>query len=100
MNQILLNGINVEELLEKIAKLIDARLSNNQLKELKTQSQLLSRKEVSKLLKISYPTLADWTKEGWLQSYKIGNRVLYKLEEVETALVKVSNHKHKKGGLL
>jgi excisionase family DNA binding protein len=97
MNQILLNGINVDELLERIGKLIDSRLNNPQAKELKTRSQLLSRKEVSKLLKISYPTLADWTKEGWLQSYKIGNRVLYKLEEVEQALQKVNNNKHKKG---
>ena len=97
MNQILLNGINVDELLERIGKLIDARLNNNQPKEPTTRSQLLSRTEVFRLLKISYPTLHDWTKEGWLQSYKIGNRVLYKLEEVEAALQKVSNNKHKKG---
>ena len=96
MDQILLNGINVDELLERIGKLIDSKLINQ---KLTTQSEdhLLSRADVSTLLKVSLPTLHDWTKQGWLQSYKIGNRVYYKLKEVEIALIKVSNNKHKKG---
>lgn len=94
MNEILLNGINVDELLEKIGVLIDAKLANASPQE--SKSVLLSRQEVAKLLKITLPTLHDWTKLGWLQSYKIGNRVLYKLEEVEKALTKVLNNKHKK----
>ena len=57
----------------------------------------LSRLEVATLLKISLPTLNDWTKTGLLQSYKIANRVLYKSIEVENALHKVTNIKYKKG---
>lgn len=94
MNEILLNGINVDELLEKIGNLIDAKLNSPPPKE--NQSTLLSRQEVATLLKITLPTLHDWTKLGWLQSYKIGNRVLYKLEEVEEALKKTTINKHKK----
>jgi len=94
MNEILLNGINVEELLEKIGKLIDAKLNPSPTME--NKSVLLSRAEVATLLKITLPTLHEWTKIGWLQSYKIGNRVLYKLEEVEEALKKTSINKHKK----
>lgn len=93
-SQILLNGINVDELLEMIGKLIDAKLNASTPKEIK--SVLLSRVEVAALLKITLPTLHDWTKLGWLQSYKIGKRVLYKLEEVEEALKKTSINKHKK----
>ena len=94
MNQIILNGINVDELLEKIGKLLDAKLNGNPTKE--STPAYLSRLEVATLLKITLPTLHDWTKLGWLQSYKIGNRVLYKLEEVEEALKKTSINKHKK----
>ena len=94
MNEILLNGINVDELLEKIEKLLDAKLNGSATKE--TKSSLLSRAEVAKLLKITLPTLHEWTKLGWLQSYKIGNRVLYQLDEVQEALKKTSINKHKK----
>lgn len=96
MEQILLNGINIEQLLEKIGKLLDSRLTSHTLPKSETQSQYLSRSEVAKLLKISLPTLHEWTKLNWLKSYKIGNRVLYKLEEVEEALTSVSNYKYKR----
>ncbi len=94
INEILLNGINVDELLERIEKLLDTKLIGSATSE--NKSALLSRTEVASLLKITLPTLHEWTKLGWLQSYKIGNRVLYKLEEVEEALKKTSFNKHKK----
>lgn len=96
MEQILLNGINVEQLLDKIGKLLDSRLNSLSLPKTENQSHYLSRSEVSKLLKISLPTLHEWTKLKWLQSYKIGNRVLYKLEEIEDALKNKSVQKHKR----
>ena len=97
MNQILLNGISLNDLLQHIGQLIDEKLqlpksAKNHL------CNYLGRVEVSKLLKISLPTLNEWSKLGWLQSYKIGNRVLYKQDEVESSLHKVSSIKHKKGG--
>ena len=99
MEQIFLNGINVEQLLEKIGELLDARLNSLTLPKSENQTEYLSRAEVAKLLKISLPTLHEWTKLHWLQSYKIGNRVLYKLQEVQEALEKVSINKHKKNKL-
>lgn len=57
----------------------------------------LNRFEVVELLKISLPTLANWTKEGILQSYRIGKRVLYRVDEVNSSLQKVRNLKYKKG---
>ncbi len=93
-NEILLNGINVDELLERIGKLIDLKLASPKIKE--HNCILLSRLEVAELLKISLPTLNEWTKLGWLQSYKIGNRVLYKANEVEQGLTNSRFTKHKK----
>jgi len=42
------------------------------------------------------PTLNDWSKLGRLQSYKMGNRVLYKKHEVENSLHQVATLKFKK----
>ena len=94
MNEILLNGINLDELLTRIDKLLETRLKIFTSKE--NKSILLSRDEVATFLKITLPTLNDWTKLGWLKSYKMGNRVLYKLEEVEQALKNTSTSNDKK----
>ena len=93
-SQILLNGINVDELLEMIGKLLDAKLNAPTAEEIK--STLLSRSEVAKLLKITLPTLHDWTKLGWLKSYKMGSRVLYDSLEVNEAIKKNNINKHSK----
>ena len=98
MNQILLNGINLNELLDKIGQLIDEKLGNAKQPTHAKQSKFISRKEVASFLKISLPTLNEWTKLGRLLSYKMGNRVLYNHQEVELALCQVATYKHKKGG--
>ena len=95
MNQILLNGIELKDLLNSIGELIDRKLEQKKLPQSK-QNNYLSRQEVCKLLKISLPTLNDWSKLGRLQAYKMGNRVLYKQDEVENSLHQVSSLKFKK----
>jgi excisionase family DNA binding protein len=96
MGQILFTGVTVNDLLLQIGQLIDAKISVIPVNENK-QSDYLSRKEVAKLLKITLPTLHDWTKLGYLKSYKIGTRVLYKQCEVIETLENVPSFKHKKG---
>ena len=51
-----------------------------------TDKDLKSRKETAKILSISLPTLHLFTKEGIIRAYRIGNRVLYKQEDIENAL--------------
>ena len=98
MEQILVVGTHINDLLERIEQIIDKRLSSLSPQKEK-QSEYISRKEVAQLLKVTLPTLHEYTKLGWLQSYKIGNRVLYKREEVELSLNQVLFQKHKKGGM-
>lgn len=99
MTQILLNGVNLNELLEKIGQLIESKLKSIAPHQSKTdRSNFISRQEVSKLLMISLPTLNEYTKLGWLNSYKLGKRVLYKTEEVLACVDNVATHKHKRGG--
>lgn len=97
MNQIILNGVSLEGLLSKIEQLIDAKIGVLPTNA-KEQSSFLSRKEVARLLKVTLPTLHDYTRQGWLKAYKIGTRVLYKEVEVMQSLEKLSSLKYKKGG--
>ena len=99
MNSIILSGVTLNDFLDKIGEVIDNRLCKSVPHKQENQSDYLSRKEVSRLLKITLPTLHDWTKQGILKSYKIGTRVLYKETEVKQTLEKVPSFKHRKGGL-
>lgn len=50
-------------------------------------SQILTRQETARLFKVSLQTLYNWTRDGILKAYKIGNRhVYYKVDEVMAAL--------------
>jgi excisionase family DNA binding protein len=98
MEKIILVGTHLNDLLDRIEQIIDKRLSSLSPQQ-KEKSEYLTRKETAGILKITLPTLHDWTKEGWLQSYKIGNRVLYKKQEIEESVREVLFHKHKKGGI-
>jgi excisionase family DNA binding protein len=96
MNQILLHGITMDELLLAIGKLIDEKLEVKQRQLIREKEGYITRKEVADLLKVSLATLNDYTKLGWLISYKVGNRVLYKESEVRDRIEKLATMKHKK----
>ena len=55
-----------------------------------------TRKQVSKELHISLPTLNDLSKNGVIKSYKIQGRVLYKWEDVLLAVKEVRTLKYKR----
>jgi len=48
----------------------------------------LSSKETETLLKISSVTRWSWSRSGILKSYKIGNRIRYRKDEVLQALLR------------
>jgi excisionase family DNA binding protein len=52
-------------------------------------TELLTRKEASKLLGISLPTLLDWTNTGKITGYRIASRVRYKRTELENSLSQI-----------
>ena len=96
MNKVTISEVSLEELIFKIKELITVKVDNEQLFP---KEDFLSREETAKLVKISLPTLNQWTKEGILLSYRIGKRILYRKSEVEEAVQLVSYHKYKKQGL-
>jgi Helix-turn-helix domain len=97
MKKISIEEISIDEFIFKLTELFEAKLEQSKLPIIKNRSHYLTRIEVAKILKISLPSLSTYTKEGWLQSYKIGNRVLYKPEEIDQAIQKLSTYKHKRG---
>jgi len=55
-----------------------------------TQDRILTREETAHMLKISLPTLWDWTNKKILTAYRIGNSVRYKEIEVINALIPIN----------
>lgn len=49
----------------------------------KGDPRYLTRKETAEFLKISLPTLHEYTKNGLVKGFRIGTRILYKLEDIE-----------------
>lgn len=83
----ILQGINVEDLLSRIEKIVEKHVSEKiESLTINKPNKLISRKEVASFLKISLPTLNTWTKLGLLKSYRIGNRILYREQEIESSL--------------
>jgi len=82
MNQILLNGITIEQLAEALIPLLN---SPSQQEE-SSQNELITREETCKILSINKTSLWKHTKSGKLKSYGIGNRVYYKRNEVLEAV--------------
>lgn len=86
-NQILLNGITIEQLAEALIPLLQKPITEPQ----QLTNELIGRIEACTLLHCNLTTLHKHTKSGRLKSYGIGNRILYKKSEVLEA-VKPINH--------
>jgi excisionase family DNA binding protein len=75
--------ISLEELENTIRKVIADSFSENQMSvPSKSDNDYLTRMETAKLLRVTLPTLSDWTKRGILNSYRMGTRIRYKRSEV------------------
>lgn len=53
----------------------------------------LTRQEVSEMLKCDLSTVHNWTKAGILKAYGIGNRVYYKLSEIESSMIPLNRNR-------
>ncbi len=75
---------------EQLTKLFtDLQNQINELKlhyEPKQPTEYLTRNEVATLLKTSLATIHNWSKQGVLKSYGIGNRVYFKRSDIELAI--------------
>ncbi len=79
-------AVELKNLIKESVKQELATLTNNNQQQPTTK--LLTRTEVCDILQINPSTLWKWTKEEKLPCHRIGNRVYYKLKEVEECLTK------------
>ena len=79
----------VEQLASAIVDKLRPQFSTKA-KEQLTDDKFLTRKETSKKLNISLPTLHSYTQKGILKGYKVGVRVLYKNSEVEASAIAIN----------
>jgi excisionase family DNA binding protein len=82
----LINAIS-NEVLEKLTPLLTAATPVNT--SHKEPEKLLTRKDVSKLLKFSLPTIDKYTANGKLPAQRIERQIRYKESEVMAAMTKI-----------
>ena len=87
-----IENVSVDELVANITDKVLDGLENRleHLQQKKHQEQLLTRTETAKYLKVDISTLWSWTKKGKLKAYGIGNRVYYKKNEIDEALIRIN----------
>ena len=86
MNEILLHGITVDELVERVAKRTVELLSVTQ--EEKIEDDLITPKEACKLLQCTTVTLWRWEKKGRITPYGIGGKKFFKRSELLNSIIK------------
>jgi hypothetical protein len=74
-NSTLISNVTPEEFSEILRPIIREELSLLNLKE--TTPRFLTRQEVATLLKISLPTLNEYTRTGIIKGSRVGSRILY-----------------------
>ncbi len=92
MNREILTSMTAEELQSiieiTVARTIEDKLSHFNTAQTQEDDILLTKKEVSELLKVSHGTVHLWKESGFLPYYKISNRIYYKKNEVISSLKK------------
>ena len=93
---IILQNVSSEDLKQIISDAVQEQLRQFQPQQ-NNEIKYLTRKEVAKLLKISLPTLNEYTKTGKIKAKKLGGRVLYRADEIENSLTEIEALKYHRG---
>ena len=80
----------IDEIVNRVSERV---LSANSKKEPK----FYTRKQTAELLHITLPTLARLTKDGLINSRRVGSRILYETEAIDEAVAKQIIFKYRKG---
>jgi len=92
MNNVVLSPIDTESLINQIAQrtveLFESR-KNEPPHQSTDETDLLTPKEASKLLRISIPTLWRWQKKGKVKCYGIAGSRYYKRSELLESLTEL-----------
>lgn len=79
-----------EDILDRLERIEKLLLAQQQIKvDPVLVTEFLTREETAKMLSVSLKTLSSWTKEGKVIGYRIGSRVRYRRDEIETSLKQI-----------
>lgn len=95
MAKIVLNNFELSDIRKVVEEVLEQQLKGLLVPE-KTEQKMLTRKQTAQFLCISLPTLHDWTKTGVVKAHRIGNRVLYKQDEVNQALQQIQTPNYRR----
>jgi hypothetical protein len=88
-------GLTIDELKNLVGQVIktefDAVKKHLQPKQ---PNDYLTRKEVSEMLKIDISSVSNWSKRGILKPLQIGNRIYFKLQDVENSIVQLKRSRN------
>ena len=90
-----IENVTVSEFSETLRQVVREELSVMQPKP--PTSNYLTRIEVSKLLKISLPTLNEYTRKGIIRGSRIGSRILYLESDVASSVTDIPKIKYRRG---
>ncbi|MCW3105896.1 MAG: binding protein excisionase family [Segetibacter sp.] len=88
--------VRSEEALRQMFRDIVLEVVQEVMKPNATDTELLTRKQAADFLKVSLPTLAQYTKEQIIAGRKCGNKVLYRKDDLLNCGKIIQSLKYKK----
>jgi excisionase family DNA binding protein len=90
-NQILLNGLSIDDFRSIVNETVSSAIANfRPLETTQEPDQLIKIDEVCKILNVSKVTVFAWKKAGLIPFYRISNKIYFKRSEVFEALKKIN----------
>lgn len=86
--EFILSGLTPQEFQEMLINSLEQVIKPLVSAKESRSTELLTRKEAARLLRISLPTLADWTQQGIIHTIRMGRRVFYLVSDIQNALKK------------
>ena len=84
-------------ILDPFIDIIVERISERVLSAtMQKEPRFYSRKETAQLLHVTLPTLARLTKDGLITAKKVGGRILYEADAIESAVAEKRIFKYKR----
>ena len=86
--------VSIDELADKVADKLLLKIEDYLKKIAKPKNEeLLTRREVATYLRISLVTVSSWSKYGIINPIRMGNRILFKKQDILDILEKQSINK-------
>lgn len=95
-NSILIRNLKVEELQDIIRSIVKEEIQQAATVRRK-ETTYMTRKEAATFLRVSLPTINNYTKAGIIKGFRVGYRVLYKLEDLEMNLNAIVTSRYSHG---